>query len=37
MTRAGSNAEANARATAALLDAFSEGKNVAGAQKALRL
>jgi hypothetical protein len=37
MTRAGSNAAANARATAALLGAFSEGKNVASAQKALRL
>ena len=37
MTRAGSNAEANARATAALLDAFSEGMNVASAQKVLRL
>ena len=37
MTRAGSNAEANRRATTALLDAFSEGMNVKAAQKALRM
>jgi len=36
MTRAGSNAAANARATAALLNALSEGLNVLSAQKRLR-
>jgi len=37
MTRAGSNAAANARATAALLQAFEEGAALFAAQKALRL